>query len=243
MTSEGRDYEVSYFFLQKPVVAAPSTISCLTSSCRFHQIQRLTSCSQVVSYLLRPYGTEDVLTEADADIIIYKLPQDLKAVDYFQSLWIMVLRFGPVFNQYLLKRASEEGLQLSIQQHMRRFWAEHKRAPFEEPARHALSLTNVQLGSQSPENPKLERNCDHYEKGIFDVESNIGLEQPFVALQDFALGSKLLALSEGRTASTRRKTVLKSTALMESVKYCEVFLNCTHPTSRCQIIAIADKSI
>lgn len=82
--------------MKKPAGAPLSARTCLTSSRRSLREGKLTSYRQMVKYLLNIYGKDDIVVEADADIIIYKQPKDLNDIDYLQYLWTKALRCGAV---------------------------------------------------------------------------------------------------------------------------------------------------
>lgn len=97
-------------FMKMPAGAALRERKWFTSSCRSCQEGMLISFCQVVSYILSTYATDDIIAEVDADIINYKQPKDLHAVDYSQALWTEALRRGRVYEEYRLKGTSIEGL-------------------------------------------------------------------------------------------------------------------------------------
>lgn len=80
--SRGRSYVVVPRFYEKPAGACLNARACLTSSCRPHKGGKLTSYCQVVHNLLNNYATDNIIVEANADIMNYKQPQDLNAIDY-----------------------------------------------------------------------------------------------------------------------------------------------------------------
>lgn len=109
--------------------------------------------------------------------------------------------------------------------------------------RHALSWTNLQSGNSSLEKLKhymLESSCDRFGKGALNIYSASILQQLFVVLPDFAQVSKLLALSESLTATTRPTTDLLFTVSIISVTYCRICLDYTNSASKCPSIAHVD---
>lgn len=87
--------------------------------------------------------------------------------------------------------------------------------------------------------PRPERNCSHNQNGPFHVESTPRLKQLLSASLDSKLGSKRLPLPDALTASTTPTVYLMSIALMDSVNYVKVFLDRTHLTLKCPLIANA----
>lgn len=59
----------------------------------------LTSYCEVVNYLLTIYATDDVITEAEADILNFKQTQSMTAMCYSQQLWEKALRCGKVYHE------------------------------------------------------------------------------------------------------------------------------------------------
>lgn len=85
-----------------------------------------------------------------------------------------------------------------------------------------------------------ERSPDSYRKGALNVASDSIVEQLLPASLDSALGSKMLALSEALTATTKQTIDLPSTASMGFVNYCRVCFDRRLSTMKCALIADAD---
>lgn len=78
-------------FMKTSIDVALSARLCVTGSRRSCQEVKLTSNSQVAKYLLKKYETDNIIAEADTDIINYKQPQDLNIIYFLPSLWTTFL--------------------------------------------------------------------------------------------------------------------------------------------------------
>lgn len=93
---ESAAMSLRHLFMKKPATAGLSACECLSSSGLLHQKDKLTSCPQVVCYLLKTYATVDINKEYDVEISDFKEPNGQSRTEYAQTLWTKALRCGPV---------------------------------------------------------------------------------------------------------------------------------------------------
>lgn len=71
----------------------------MSSSSRTHQEGKLASYCQAVNYLLATNATDNVIAEDDLEIMNFRQPAGLSAVEYVQALWTEALRCGLVYDE------------------------------------------------------------------------------------------------------------------------------------------------
>lgn len=101
----------------------------------------------------------------------------------------------------------------------------------------------MDLQSRSLSSEKLKPGIDResYEKGALIVKYslNFGAASYFIAWISSA--SKLVSLPKASTASMRPTTDIMAIASRETVKYCQIRLECAHPTSKGLLMHNADE--
>lgn len=85
--SPGHRTLVIPLFGNKAAGATLSARKCLIRSRQFQQEGKLTSYCQVVNDLLSVYATDNIVTDADVDIMKYKQLLALRTGYYLHSLW------------------------------------------------------------------------------------------------------------------------------------------------------------
>lgn len=70
-----------------PVEAALSYPMRATEDNGTHKGETMTSYCQAVSYVLQTYATDDVISEAEADVMNDKQPENMCAVRYSETFW------------------------------------------------------------------------------------------------------------------------------------------------------------
>lgn len=101
---EGAVIGLFILFHEKSTAAKGNASTSLSMSRRQHQGGKLTSESEVISYLLATYRTDDINTEADIVIMNFKQPASQSTVDYAEAPWTNVLLRAPVYDRYCLDR-------------------------------------------------------------------------------------------------------------------------------------------
>lgn len=74
-------------FVEKQAKAALSYRMSTTESNTIDKEGILTTHWQVFNYVLEAYTTDDVIAEAESDIMNYKQPKNMSAVCYSETLW------------------------------------------------------------------------------------------------------------------------------------------------------------
>lgn len=105
-----------------------------------HKEGTLTPYCQVANYLHETYATDDVITEAEANIMIYKQPGTMSAVPYSATLWEKTLKCGRVYNESKLNGVFIEELHQSIRFSMENHWSANKTSTLQNLARYATYL-------------------------------------------------------------------------------------------------------
>lgn len=100
---EGTAMWIFPIFMKTSAGTALSVRTSPTSSRRSYQEERLTSYCPAVSYSLKTYATDGIITEAYAYNINYNEPWDFNAIDYLQLLWKKSLHCGHVCKYYQQK--------------------------------------------------------------------------------------------------------------------------------------------
>lgn len=90
-------------FMNKPTKAALSAKTCLRISCQSRRERKLTSCGQVVNYLLSICATDKVIAKAHTDIMKNEQRRDLGDVVHLQSQRTKTLHFDPLYHKYGIK--------------------------------------------------------------------------------------------------------------------------------------------
>lgn len=92
-----------HIFMKKPVKAALNACTCLSSSSQAHKEGGLTSYCHVVKYLLATYGTDDIIAEAEMDMMNVNERDGWSTVKYAQALSTNALRCSPIYDEHPLK--------------------------------------------------------------------------------------------------------------------------------------------
>lgn len=98
-----------------------------------------------VNYLLEIHATDDVISEADADIMMF-IHHEIDPIKNAELLSTKVQRSDLVYDEILLKSNSIEGLHNSIHQRMLTFVGSHKHAGMQNVEQHATSPVRFQSG-------------------------------------------------------------------------------------------------
>lgn len=85
------------------VGAALNALPSLSSSIRARQEEKLTSCCKVVIYLLTLYAMDDIIDQADNDIMNFNRATGRSAVEYAHALWTKALLCGTLYELHLKK--------------------------------------------------------------------------------------------------------------------------------------------
>lgn len=107
------------------------------------QEAELTTYCKAVKYLLKTYATNDVISEADAEITNFKQPTGMTAVCHCEVLWEKALGCGRVYDEPRLKAIFIEGTHSSIRNLMRTYWGAHKETTLHNLALHVTLLVKL----------------------------------------------------------------------------------------------------
>lgn len=104
------------------------------------QRDRLTTYCYVVNYLFKTYGTNNFIAEAEVEILNFKEPFEMFAVQYFQALREKAIWCGMVYNKQILNTIFTEGLHTFNRYSLCTYWGANRNATLQNLARHATSL-------------------------------------------------------------------------------------------------------
>lgn len=91
------------YFMKDPAKAAVAHRLCAKEDQNSQKEGKLTIYCQVVNYLLATYAIEDMIAEAEAEIMSFKQPEYVSVVRYLEVLWEKALRCDLVYGEEFLK--------------------------------------------------------------------------------------------------------------------------------------------
>lgn len=115
------------------------------------QAPRLTSYPEVVNHLLKRYANDQGIAETDAAISRYSQPAIMTPLQYREDLFAKAIRVGDVYGDAVLNDIFIEGIDASIRQSLRKYWATHPHADLTDLAFVDQSLLAIQEGSNKLE--------------------------------------------------------------------------------------------
>lgn len=104
---------------------------------------------QVNKYLLEKYATEDVITKAEDKITNFTKSVGMPAVQYFQAVWEMALRWGTIYNKPGVKAIFIDGIHSSICYSMHMHCGAHQNTTRHSFAHHATSFVKLQENNEA----------------------------------------------------------------------------------------------
>lgn len=94
----------------------------------------------VVTYCLQTYVKDDVIPKTDSVLMRYIQPSTMSQTRFGKALEPKALRCGEVYNIYIYKEISIEGLHESVCHGMQLYWCTHLGSTLYALPRHATSL-------------------------------------------------------------------------------------------------------
>lgn len=76
---------------------------------------------QVANFLLRKYGTDEVIAKSECDIMRFAQPSNMTPSPYAEKLVTKTLQSGDLYEEYVLNETFLKGLDASIRNSMREY--------------------------------------------------------------------------------------------------------------------------
>lgn len=136
-------------FMKRPAVAATTARLSLNPKSSKNRTKEgiLTTYRQVANHLLETYVTDDVIDEADKDILRFTQPPNTPTLQFGDTRWMKTLQVLHVYGEYVLKETFIEELPTSIKHSMRAFWSSHKDIPLQKLAYGTTPLRTLQAAT------------------------------------------------------------------------------------------------
>lgn len=104
----------------------------------------LTSYVQVVNPISTTFAMDYIIAETDTEIVQFTQPANESALQYADALWIKILWYSQVYDEYILMGMFVEGLAFLKMHRMRSFWSSNNHAALRKLAYIATSFTNLE---------------------------------------------------------------------------------------------------
>lgn len=98
---------------------------------------------EVVQYLIRTYASDDIIAQAEAELVNFRQPSNMNEETYAAALWEKALRCRPVYSEAKLKGLYIEGVHDAIRLNVRSHWATNSTADSNAIARYAASVATL----------------------------------------------------------------------------------------------------
>lgn len=97
--------ELLPFSMEKPAAASTESGMGLSSKSHKHSKElRLTSYSEVISYILETYVTDEIIAEMSDEFLRLKQLSNMMAMDYAEALWNTALPCDVFYGEQVSKR-------------------------------------------------------------------------------------------------------------------------------------------
>lgn len=135
-----------HFFMKKQVSSSQNFAK------QYHQIEygqnggTLTRYCKVLDYLLEKYVTNYCTVKMGGKMFHFTTPSNMASMEHAEALWNKALRYGRVYNEYVLNGLFIGGPHGFIRHGIRSYRISKKNDIGHDVARHVTSLTRLQYG-------------------------------------------------------------------------------------------------
>ena len=148
-TAEGASVWCFPFFLTgQDRALRQSRLNLNTMAVDVERQQLLRTYPQVVNVLLRPYATDEVVSEAVGDVTSFHQISNMTEEVYSNSLWDKALRCSTIFSCRRLKSLFVEGLLPATCEQVRNYLATHPDVDYQSIARYAQAIGETNRASR-----------------------------------------------------------------------------------------------